>query len=182
MIDSDSETEKADDSAIHKFQNQSNKSVLPREPSFLCWCDGGVIQYLDHSVDNFNASKEDLDIQLPMFQGKEPENGFIDREGLQLSKFQQRSIHLNGDHAMGNESVHTEGNGNGNGNGKYVPFNVENVPSRDTHFSDFNVDDGNSGSNLGTGQDTRSCISVSTVLRAFFYILVWYTSSTCLTL
>eukprot|EP00268_Persea_americana_P057136 TRINITY_DN6826_c0_g1_i4.p1 TRINITY_DN6826_c0_g1~~TRINITY_DN6826_c0_g1_i4.p1 ORF type:complete len:440 (-),score=64.36 TRINITY_DN6826_c0_g1_i4:552-1871(-) len=115
-----------------------------------------------------------------MSQGKEPENGIIDQEGRQLGEFQQRSINLNGGHAMGNESVHTQGNGNENG--KYNPFDVENVPSRDMHFSDFNVDDSKSGRNLGTGQDTQSCISVATVLRACFFILVWYTSSTCLTL
>lgn len=97
-----------------------------------------------------------------------------------MGEFQQRSINLNGGHAMGNESVHTQGNGNENG--KYIPFDVENVHSRDMYFSDFNVDDSKSGCNLGTGQDTQSCISVATVLRACFFILVWYTSSTCLTL
>lgn len=158
-------------------RNLETEKGVNRDPSLSCWCERDGIRHLHHCSGNANAGvEEDQDYELSIPKGDGLEIGNSDREGPQLSEFRQRSMHLNGVHITENESVNIEGNENG----KYVSFDIENEPSRDQHLLDFEMDD--SRSNLQIGHATQSPIPTIAIIRTFFYILVWYTSSTCLTL
>ncbi|XP_058100868.1 probable sugar phosphate/phosphate translocator At1g06470 isoform X2 [Magnolia sinica] len=86
---------------------------------------------------------------------------------------------LNGSHNMEEVSVYIEGSEDGK---KYVPFDVENKSGGEQEFSDFNSDGTDSAIKLDTSEASQSNISISTVLRTLFFVLVWYITSTCLTL
>ncbi|GLT26707.1 hypothetical protein SLA2020_017530 [Shorea laevis] len=74
-------------------------------------------------------------------------------------------------------------NGGEDGNKKYLPFDVENETVRDLRLSNNFVDGANSVGNHGKlAMHSRSSVSAADVLKTLFFILVWYTFSTFLTL
>ncbi|XP_077226617.1 putative sugar phosphate/phosphate translocator At1g06470 isoform X2 [Tasmannia lanceolata] len=171
MVENDLEIEKGEDSGVNESRDESKRPVFRREPSFSRWCDEDGIEHLDCSRDSADVSVDDCDFELPLLQGDGSENVSLDREKLQFSKFQQRSMRLNGGHGMENASVYMEENTHGN---KYVPFDIEN--------EGFTANDVISRRKQERAQTIQSSISTATVLRTLFCILVWYTFSTCLTI
>ncbi|KAF9590811.1 hypothetical protein IFM89_038403 [Coptis chinensis] len=158
-----------------EIEKGSDAPVLRREPSFSRWCDKDGIAHAEHDSDNTNESVEDSDFELPLLQSSGIENNkFLNGARLQFTRFNQRSMDLNGGHTMDNVSNYVDENGS---HLKYVPFDIENEPSRQRH------DDGSSSrGNDDTETDTESPVSLATVLKTLFFILVWYTFSTSLTL
>ncbi|KAE8734548.1 putative sugar phosphate/phosphate translocator [Hibiscus syriacus] len=122
----------------------------------------------DRSV-NTASSIEGSDFVLPMLNQSELENRFV--EGIRYSEFQEHRMHLNGGSTM--EDLNGKDR-----NGKYTPFNVENECVGDIS-ANIGVDGASS-----IVSPKASCNSVSTtdVLKTLFFILVWYTFSTFLTL
>ncbi|XP_058095511.1 probable sugar phosphate/phosphate translocator At1g06470 [Magnolia sinica] len=176
MVERDSETENGDSSGADDIQSGTHKPVLRREPSFSGWCDEDGIHQSGCSSDGADVSVvEDTDFELPLLQVEGLENGVLNRERVKLSRFQQRSMHLNGGSDMVDASICMEGIGNRK---KYVPFDIENESGREVRVSEFKGEDGNSE----RVQAPQSSISTAALLRTLFYILVWYTFSTCLTL
>nr|DAD48208.1 TPA_asm: hypothetical protein HUJ06_018145 [Nelumbo nucifera] len=87
-------------------------------------------------------------------------------------------MHLNEGNAMGTVPVHVKvGNET-----KYIPFDIENRTNNLSHLSDINVDRFASEEIHETVTNTQNSISAATVLKALFFIFVWYAFSTCLTL
>ncbi|XP_042514431.1 probable sugar phosphate/phosphate translocator At1g06470 isoform X2 [Macadamia integrifolia] len=108
----------------------------------------------------------------PSFSGDGSEGGCLGGERQKFSKSKLRSMHINGGHSLDNTSYHIEGNGNER---NYVPFDVENGSGSQPHGS------ASQGTHK-TVSDTQSPISVVVVLKTLFFIVVWYSFSTCLTL
>ncbi|KAK9285472.1 hypothetical protein L1049_024666 [Liquidambar formosana] len=178
MVESDSETEKVEYTGVNHIQSGSQGSGLRREPSFSGWCDEDGIVNLSRQLENADETVEDSDFELPLLQQGGLENGFLDREIDQYSKVRQ-SMQLNGGSNMDGVSAHV----GGNGNGKYVPFDIENGPEREISFSNIGVDGSNSMENHeASPSKSQGPFSVANVLKTLFFILVWYTFSTFLTL
>ncbi|KAJ4980841.1 hypothetical protein NE237_031678 [Protea cynaroides] len=115
----------------------------------------------------------------PSFSGDGPDNGFLGGDRQKFPKFQQINMHMNGGHSMDNTSSHIEGNGNVT---DYVPLNIENGSESQQAVSHFNVDGSASRGTHKTVPDTQSPISAVILLKTLFFIVIWYTASTCLTL
>ncbi|KAE8694099.1 putative sugar phosphate/phosphate translocator [Hibiscus syriacus] len=140
-------------------------SKLDQEPSFSRWADEDVTIHLEGSSGNAASSIEGSDFELPMLNQSELENG------IRYSKFPEQHMHLNGGTTM--EDLHGKDR-----NGKYSPFEVENERVRDRSAY---IGDGGASSTVGM-KTSRNSVSTADVLRTLFFILVWYTFSTFLTL
>ncbi|KAF9587755.1 hypothetical protein IFM89_004732 [Coptis chinensis] len=125
-----------------EIEKGSDAPVLRREPSFSRWCDKDGIAHAEHDSDNTNESVEDSDFELPLLQSSGIENNkFLNGARLQFTRFNQRSMDLNGD----------------------------------TQWIMQRHDDGSSSrGNDDTETDTESPVSLATVLKTLFFILVWY--------
>ncbi|OVA12414.1 Drug/metabolite transporter [Macleaya cordata] len=179
MVESNLEAEKDEEIEVEDIQNRSDRQVLRREPSFSGWCDEDGVIHLDRPSEDADASIEESDFELPLLQSDVPENRLLNGDRQQMSRSHQRSMHLNGSHNMDKTHNYVEGNEN---ELKYVPFDIENESTRQLPVSDFSVNDSSSRGSHKTTLDTQSSISPAIVLKTLFFILVWYTFSTCLTL
>lgn len=174
MVEGSFDIEKGEGSEVSEVRKDT--PVLRREPSFSGWCDEDGIEHigqLDCSADSSDASGEDCNFELPLLQGGGSENESIDRGRQQFGKFSLRNIHMNGGHGHAVDNFYVEGNGNRKHS---VPFDIENI-SGGGHSSEFNDYAGDSEKG-----PVQSSISMPTLLKILFYILAWYTFSTCLTL
>ncbi|KAL4361166.1 hypothetical protein GQ457_04G034020 [Hibiscus cannabinus] len=144
-------------------------SGLRREPSFSRWADEDGTIHLEGRSENIASSIEGSDFELPMLNQSELENGFV--EGIRYSKFTEQRMHLNGGSSM--EDLHGKDR-----NGEYTPFDVENK-----YVGDISADIGVDGASSTVGPKSSSnSVSTADVLKTLFFILVWYTFSTFLTL
>ena len=85
-------------------------------------------------------------------------------------------MNLNGGSTV--EDIHK-----GDRNGKYAPFDIENESVGDIRSSNISIDGANSTSSpKALTLNSNSCVSIANVLKTLFFILVWYTFSTFLTL
>ncbi|XP_022774663.1 probable sugar phosphate/phosphate translocator At1g06470 [Durio zibethinus] len=155
-------------------QSRNQGSGLRREPSFSRWVDEDGRIHLECRSEDLDSSVEESDFELPMLNQSELGNGFV--EGVRYSKFREQTMHLNGGSSL--EDIHGEDR-----NGKYAPFDIENESVGDTRLSNIGVDGANSNGNpKASTLNTNSCVSTVDVLKTLFFILVWYTFSTFLTL
>lgn len=138
-----------------------------REPSFSGWCDEDGIPRSALSQ-NEGVNEEDFDFELPLVQPQVSEKGSLDRERLYSSGSHHRMEHSGG---SGDAS-----STNGLTKNEYVPFDVESRhPSspKDLNHVDYNDT---------SRKKSENQVSVADVLKTLFFILVWYTFSTFLTL
>ncbi|KAF5935668.1 hypothetical protein HYC85_026797 [Camellia sinensis] len=165
MIESDSDTER-DKITEHNYnQKRSQESSLPREPSFSGWCDEDGVFHTDDQLENVDLI-EDFHFELPLLQQGGLEKGHLDGE-------------MNGENDKDGVPTHDVRNANG----KYVAFDIENVSEREQNFSNLGENGSNSMDNHGASHSHRkSAISAIDVMKTLFFILVWYTFSTILTL
>ena len=178
MVESDLEIEEVSYKGISYIQSGNQGPVLRREPSFSRWCDENGIISSGCQVETAEAVSEDSDFELPLLQ-QELEHRGSDKERYQHSKFEKKSMQLNGGNTMDGASIHIRGNGND----KYVPFDIEDKHEREIDFSNIGVDGSNSKGNHETlSPSSNSSIDVVSVLKTLFFILVWYAFSTILTL
>lgn len=180
MVESNFDIEKGENSGVSEVRKEIHPPVFRREPSFSGWCDEDGVLHLDRPGDNANVGDEDCNFELPLLQGDGSENEIIDRERHQFVRFGSRNMHSNGGHAIENASIYGEGEGNETGN-NYVPFDIDNK-SGGEQFSKFSNYVGSSRKKHKMADATESSISMETLLKTLFYILAWYTFSTCLTL
>lgn len=163
MVESILDPGKVENNSESFYIDTTNKAaLLPRDPSFSGWCEEHNIPHLHHQFQNSEASVEDCDFELPTPQEAD------------LGKRMQ----LNGGNTMFDDSIH----GKRSGDEKYVPFDIENGSGREISLS--NIGDGPKLSgDIGTlSSHSRSNVSAADVLKTLFFILMWYTFSTFLTL
>ncbi|KAG6473020.1 hypothetical protein ZIOFF_066927 [Zingiber officinale] len=143
-------------------EEEDLKPSLRREPSFSRWCDeNGILRPSaaegDGSPRASSAGKESEEFELTLLhQGRPDKVGSQDERQWRTHEFRQRSM-LSG-------FVNRDGD-------KYVPLDIENG----VHVSD------STAKLESLEQSRKSPISVAVLLKTLFYILVWYTFSTCLT-
>ncbi|KAK4845841.1 hypothetical protein QYF36_009768 [Acer negundo] len=163
-------------SCIH---SRNRTSFLPREPSFSGWCNEHSLVHLDCQVEISNAG-EDSDFELPLLHGGELGRA-LESSRNQCIAFQKGSMQLNGGSTIDVNSKHDAGGGNGNE--EYVPFDIENGSAREISLSNIGVHGSSSIGNGGTlPPNTKNSIFAADVLKTLFFILMWYTFSTFLTL
>nr|DAD37785.1 TPA_asm: hypothetical protein HUJ06_008426 [Nelumbo nucifera] len=179
MVETTLLTEKSENTGVSDIQSGSHGPVLRREPSFSRWCDEDGIVLADYQSKNADVSLEESDFELPLLQEDGLQNGSLDVDTQKFSSFQQRRMHLDGGNVMGTVPIHVEGDEHG---AKYVSFDIENRSESQAHLLDINVDRSSSEGRRETELNTQSSFSVAIVLKTLFFILVWYTFSTCLTL
>ncbi|KAK4487107.1 hypothetical protein RD792_006422 [Penstemon davidsonii] len=161
------ETEGVDDLA-----STDNKEVgIKRDPSFSGWFDDNGILH-DTRLENEEINELDFDFKLPLVQKHESENRVLDRQRFHLSDSWQK---MDRDENIDDATV----NGLQNQDESYVPFDIEDDQVVDGRYSnDLNYTD-----YIGTSKPkAENPIFVADVLKTLFFILVWYTFSTFLTL
>ncbi|KAF2302210.1 hypothetical protein GH714_033748 [Hevea brasiliensis] len=174
-------------------------SPIRRDPSFSRWCDEDGNVHFDRQLENSDGSVEGSDFELPFLPSDKLENGDVDTDRYQYkNKFQRRSVHLNDSNTMDQEinihtmdhevNIHTmdhEINIHNRGKDKenYVPFDIENGSPKEIRPSNSSDDTADSfGNHEKLPLKTKSPVSAADVLKTLFFILVWYTFSTFLTL
>lgn len=178
MLGSDLVAEEVEHTIRSCTQGGSQAVSLQREPSFSRWCneDGGVL--LNVQKEHSDASIEEPDFELPFLQQNERENGFLGHSRYQYSKVQMDSVHMNGS-SVDNSSIH----GGGSKSEKYSSLNIENGSIRERNLSNVGADGLSSiSSHEVSAPNSETSISAANVLKTLFFILVWYTFSTLLTL
>ncbi|KAM7497818.1 hypothetical protein LguiA_022232 [Lonicera macranthoides] len=181
MVESDLDRQKIDYSEDKDIQSENQGLGFQRDPSFSGWYDEDEILYSDHELEKVGADTEDFDFELPLFPQGGLQNGFLDRDRHKYSKVELESVRVKGSNNM--DVVSTLGAGNGSE--KYEPFDIENSSEseREPHFSNMGVDGSSSMiKDEASLPKSKSPISAADVLKTLFFILVWYTFSTFLTL
>ncbi|CAH9107431.1 unnamed protein product [Cuscuta europaea] len=155
-------------------QSGGQVSVFRRDPSFSGWFDEkGTLHSLE--LGDANNGTEDLDFELPFIHQPESDvaNTSLEAERHQFSY----SIlgRMTGGVDLGDVTAR-------HGKESYVPFDVEDGSPNDLKHSEPTGDDRYLSYHDPSKQLSRSPFSVSDVLKTLFFILVWYTFSTFLTL
>lgn len=129
--------------------------AIRKDPSFSGWCE--EVEGLTHSHECGTADGSE-DFDLPLLLDGRSGRAHLKLEGQWLNGFRQRSMNV----ASPEANEHLK---------KYTPMDIENG----IHTSD-------SVAKLETLEAEHNSISTFFVLKTLFFILVWYTFSTCLTL
>ncbi|GER47339.1 nucleotide/sugar transporter family protein [Striga asiatica] len=155
------------------YPNKNKAVGIRREPSFSGWCDeGGIPQSAPLKSEGVN--KNDFNFKLPLVHASGPENELLERGRICSSNLQQKM-----EHSVATDIAYT--NGLRNQNDSYVPFDMEN--SHDIESYDHTTDGRNHVDYISASRKkAENLISVADVLKTLFFILVWYTFSTFLTL
>ncbi|RZC64971.1 hypothetical protein C5167_008661 [Papaver somniferum] len=177
MVDSNLEVEKDDAIELQDIQKESDRPVLRREPSFSRWFDEDGIIHFHRPSEHADETVEDSDFELPFLQTEGQESKLLSKDRLS----NPRNMHLNGNHTMPMVRTHNHVDENTNGL-NYVPFDIENESIRELPVSDFDAHDSSSRGSYKTTLDTQNSLDMAIVLKTLFFILVWYTFSTCLTI
>ncbi|GKV02701.1 hypothetical protein SLEP1_g15099 [Rubroshorea leprosula] len=176
MVESDLSSEKVEcttDGCNRHIETQG--CGLHRDPSFSPWVDESV--QFKCQLEDSDASIEDSDFELPLPNKGDLENGCVEADSY--GRFLDQSMHLNKDAVVEDASAHCSGDGHK----KYVPFDLETETVRDMSSSNSVVDGANSVGNCEKlAVHSRSSISSADLLKTLFFILMWYTFSTFLTL
>lgn len=146
------------------------KPGIRREPSFSRWCNDDGIELPGSPPEgsdpmSSSAGEESDEFELPLLQ-HDGSRRSPEEDRLVPNSFRQRSMHLNASFALGED-------GHGNGR-KYIPMDVENGGGLSHSDSRTKLD--------ADGEYGHGTLSAAVVLKTLFYVLVWYTFSTCLTL
>ncbi|CAI9089117.1 OLC1v1023626C1 [Oldenlandia corymbosa var. corymbosa] len=145
---------------------------IRRELSFSGWCDENGVFHPDQ-LENGDAEVEDFHFELSLVQQSRSKNGILNKGRQAFGKFKQK---MEGIHArdMNRHTVEDESK-------TYVPFDVES-DSRTVEIESENGFSNNINHHEALNKTSRSVVSVADVLKTIFFILVWYTFSTFLTL
>ncbi|XP_027063975.2 probable sugar phosphate/phosphate translocator At1g06470 isoform X2 [Coffea arabica] len=171
MVESDLNTEKAEQSGGSEVSKGDKEVGFRRELSFSGWCDENGV-FHSHQLENEDANMDDFKFELPLVQQSRSKNGFLEKDRQAFGKFKQimEGVHIR------DASRHSIGNGNEN----YLPFDVESGSGNDQTYSD--TEDSHPSNHEASQKTSRAVVSVADVLKTLFFILVWYTFSTFLTL
>ncbi|KAB2085379.1 hypothetical protein ES319_A05G395300v1 [Gossypium barbadense] len=174
MVKSSFNKEKVECTGTTDTLSGNQASGLHRDSSFSLWVDEDGTIHLEHHSVNTSTTAENSDFELPMLNQSELQNMIV--EGVRFNKFPEQSMHLIGDSTVDNIQ-------GGDSAGEYVPFDIENESALNIGSSDI-CDDGDIaiGSPKALPLNSDSSISLVDVLKTLFFILVWYTFSTFLTL
>ncbi|KAK6919678.1 Sugar phosphate transporter domain [Dillenia turbinata] len=173
MVESDLETQSGENTDVNNSQPGNQGSGLRREPSFSGWCDEDGIIHLNYELQNVDEIVDDSDFELPSPQGMEEVP--MMREFSGHSKSEHRSMQTNGNHTVDHVSAR--------GKETYEPFDIENSSETERIFLNVGVDGPSYLETLKIAPPTSdSPINIVNVLKTLFFILVWYTFSTFLTL
>ncbi|KAJ9147153.1 hypothetical protein P3X46_029345 [Hevea brasiliensis] len=174
-------------------------SPIHRDPSFSRWRDEDGNVHFERQLENSDASVEDSNFELPLLLQDRVENGNVGTDRYQYkNRFQNKIMHLNGNNTMDQEinmhtmdhevNIHTmdhEINIHNRGKEKenYVPFDIGNRSPREIRLSNSSDNSADSfGNHEKLPLKSKSPVSAADVLKTLFFILVWYTFSTFLTL
>lgn len=179
MFGSDLVAEEVEHTIRSCSQSGSQAASLRREPSFSGWCNEDGVVLLNIQKENSDESNEEPDFELPFLQQNEQGNGFLGHIRYQYNKLQMDTVHMNGSSVV-NSSIHGEASKSEN----YSSLNIEDGSSvRERNLSNFGADGLSSISGREvSAPNSESSISTANVLKTLFFILVWYTFSTLLTL
>ncbi|XP_027172585.1 probable sugar phosphate/phosphate translocator At1g06470 isoform X2 [Coffea eugenioides] len=171
MVESDLNTEKAEQSGGSEVSKGDKEVGFRRELSFSGWCDENGV-FHSHQLENEDANVDDFKFELPLVQQSGSKNGFLEKDRQAFGKFKQimEGVHIR------DASRHSIGNGNEN----YLPFDIESGSGNDQIYSD--TEDSHPSNHEASQKTSRAVVSVADVLKTLFFILVWYTFSTFLTL
>ncbi|VFQ64419.1 unnamed protein product [Cuscuta campestris] len=148
--------------------------VFRRDPSFSGWFDEKGTHHSPELRD-VSDSSEDLDFELPLVNQHDSEvaDGSLEGDGRQFGG--NTLERMTGSVDLGDVSAR-------HGKESYVPFDVEDGSPNGQKYSDPSGDERYLNYDDTSKQVSRSPVSVSDVLKTLFFILVWYTFSTFLTL
>ncbi|XP_027061340.1 probable sugar phosphate/phosphate translocator At1g06470 isoform X2 [Coffea arabica] len=171
MVESDLNREKAEQSGGSEVSKGDKEVGFRRELSFSGWCDENGV-FHSHQLENEDANVDDFKFELPLVQQSRSKNGFLEKDRQAFGKFKQimEGVHIR------DASRHSIGNGNEN----YLPFDIESGSGNDQIYSD--TEDSHPSNHEASQKTSRAVVSVADVLKTLFFILVWYTFSTFLTL
>ncbi|GAV61056.1 TPT domain-containing protein, partial [Cephalotus follicularis] len=179
MVDSDLNVQEVEYTGVDNNHSTSQGSNIRREPSFSRWCDKDDGVHVDYELKNSDPSGEDSDFELPLLDRGQLENRFVHSNKLEYSKILNGNMELNGGNTMDDVYTHS----GVDENEKYVTFDIENGSAKEESFSNSGTDGTDSiGSHGPSPPNLKSSVSVADVLKTLFFILVWYTCSTFLTL
>ncbi|XP_057955841.1 probable sugar phosphate/phosphate translocator At1g06470 isoform X3 [Malania oleifera] len=184
MVESDFEAQADKVEFTGSSTTAHSGSGLRREPSFSRWCVEDGIVCSDRVSENADASVDDSDFELPLLQQGVLKFGSLDMERYEDGECKMRGVHVNGGNRVDMNEDGVSNRVEGSGSEKYVPFDIEDGPEREVKLS--GVDDGGGSNSFPDRVDSptncRSPLCVASVLKTLFFILVWYTFSTFLTL
>ncbi|XAR49519.1 hypothetical protein NMG60_11032752 [Bertholletia excelsa] len=176
MFEGDLDTEKVKITCYNPSQGELG---LPREPSFSGWCDELGSNHKDGSIKNVDQIIEDFHFELPLLKQGGLGKGDLVGETDHCRKYQLESMQMNGGSSKDAVSPH----GLRHVNGKSTPFDIDNGSITEKNFSDLGDNGLNFVDNHGALMSkSKSPFSATDVLKTMFFILVWYTFSTFLTL
>ncbi|KAL3638262.1 hypothetical protein CASFOL_017633 [Castilleja foliolosa] len=142
--------------------SRNEKLGLSRDPSFSGWCDEDGIPRPAQS-ENEDVNEDNFDFSSPSNNPRGPRNEVLNGgryfSSSDLRQTMDRRVDSDDGVAM---------NGLREQNESYVPFDIEDEPDIERYAS--------------RGKKAESPISVAYVLKTLFFIFVWYTVSTFLTL
>lgn len=163
MVEGGAEPAQAEVNGGNEDRSEFVRPVLRREPSFSRWYDENGVEHVETPPGNSEESLEDGAFELPLLQSDSvEEEGISHRPRQPLGPFRGRNVHMNG-------------------NGKnYVSFDIENSPPKELRVSENNNVDGSS--KISSDQNDQNGVTPGMVLKNLLFILMWYASSTCLTL
>ncbi|KAL3509051.1 hypothetical protein ACH5RR_028452 [Cinchona calisaya] len=173
MVESDSNVEKAEQNTGDVVLRGDKEVGLRRELSFSGWVDENGV-FHSHQRDNEDTNTDDFNFESPPLSRFK--NGILDKGRQVFGEFKQKMegvVHIRDVHRHGTE----------NGNVNYVPFDIENGSMNDQIYSNTGDSQSNNiNHHEASGKMLGNVVSVADVLKTLFFILVWYTFSTFLTL
>ncbi|XP_073297171.1 probable sugar phosphate/phosphate translocator At1g06470 [Primulina huaijiensis] len=174
MVESDERTRRVEESGNDSLMSEEKGLGFGRDPSFSGWFDENDVKHTSQ-LENNNLNELALDFDLPLVQKNMPENGILNGKSSHFSNIQQRMEH-------GSDIDDNSTNGVENKNESYLSFDVENGDAIDRRYETGTSDSTRMDYNSTSRPNTKNPISVVDVLKTLFFILVWYTFSTILTL
>ncbi|KAL6553782.1 hypothetical protein OROMI_019455 [Orobanche minor] len=170
MIEKNSES--VEETESEDFTNKSKRVGIRREPSFSGWCDEAGIQR-PAQLKGEEVNEDDFDFRLLLVHPHESKNKVLDKERLYSSNLRQTMEHTGDTDCASTNGLRKQ-------NESFVPLDIENDHDIERYASTtgvLNHDDYHPAS-----RKEENLISVADVLKTLFFILVWYTFSTFLTL
>ncbi|XP_022848648.1 probable sugar phosphate/phosphate translocator At1g06470 [Olea europaea var. sylvestris] len=175
MIEFGSNTEKVEESESDNLTSEDKRSLIRRDPSFSGWSeeDGNIQLSLSENED---VNSEEFNFEQNLVQRSGLENAYLGGERHHSSKLQ-----LGMDRSSDVDDASTNDLRNGNKN--YEPFDIENRVKNDHRYSSTGANGSGYMDYRGTSRsNSKNSISVADLLQTLFFILMWYTFSTFLTL
>lgn len=171
MVEHNLNTEKAEQSGGSEVSKGDKEVGFRRELSFSGWCDEDGV-FHSHQLESEDTNVDDFKFESPLVQQIRSKNGFLEKDRQVFGKFKQimEGVHIR------DASRHSIGNGSEN----YVPFDIESGSGNGHIYSD--MEDSPPINDEASQKTSKAVVSVADVLKTLFFILVWYTFSTFLTL